>query len=125
MELKRGELTNQIVGAAIEVHRTLGPGLLESVYEECLCFELGQRGLSFRRQLDAPLRYKGVDLQSNLRVDVLVEESVVVELKSIGALLPVHEAQLLTYMRLLHVDVGLLINFNVPILKQGIIRRVL
>lgn len=125
MELKRAELTNQIVGAAIEVHRTLGPGLLESVYEECLCFELGQRGLAFRRELDAPLRYKGVDLQSNLRIDIFVEKSVVVELKSIAALLPIHEAQLLTYMRLLQADVGLLINLNVPILKQGIVRRVL
>jgi GxxExxY protein len=123
--LKRADLTSQIVGAAIEVHRTLGSGLLESVYEECLCFELQQRGLSFVRQLEVPLRYKGADLASNLRVDVLVEGAVVLELKSIGVILPIHEAQLLTYLRLMNCEVGLLINFNVPMLKQGIVRRVL
>jgi GxxExxY protein len=123
--LKRADLTSQIVGAAIEVHRTLGPGLLESVYEDCLCFELNERGLSFIRQLEVPLRYKGAELSSNLRIDVLVESAVVVELKSIGAILPIHEAQLLTYLRLMNCDVGLLINFNVPMHKQGIVRRVL
>jgi GxxExxY protein len=123
--LKNQALTNQIVGAAIDVHRSLGPGLLESVYEECLCFELGVRGLSFARQLEVPLVYKGTNLSSNLRIDVLVEDTVVVELKSIAAVLPIHEAQLLTYLRLMKREVGLLINFNVPILKQGIVRRVL
>ena len=123
--LKHEPLTNQIVGAAIDVHRSLGPGLLESVYEECLCFELRERGLSFRRQLEVPLVYKGRSLASNLRIDVLVEDTVVVELKSVAAVLPIHEAQLLTYLRLTKREVGLLINFNVPTLKQGIFRRVL
>lgn len=123
--LKHQELTNRIVGAAIEVHRSLGPGLLESVYEECFCFELSERKLSFTRQLEVPLLYKGTNLASSLRVDVLVEDTVVVELKSVAAVLPIHEAQLLTYLRLTKREVGLLINFNVPILKQGIVRRVL
>ena len=123
--LKHEPLTTQIVGAAIDVHRALGPGLLESVYEECLCFELGERGLSFCRQLEVPLVYKGRKLASNLRIDVLVEHTVVVELKSIAAVLPIHEAQVLTYLRLTNREVGLLINFNVPTLKQGIVRRVL
>ncbi len=123
--LKHSETTNLIVGAAIEVHRTLGPGLLESVYEECLCWELTQREVSFQRQLEVPVRYKGASLSSNLRIDVLVEGKVVVELKSMDAILPIHEAQLLTYLRLTRCEVGLLINFNVPMLKEGIVRRVL
>lgn len=123
--LKRADFTSQIVGAAIEVHRTLGPGLLESVYEECLCFELQERRLSFDRQLEVPLRYKGANLSSKLRIDVLVESAIVVALKSVGAILPIHEAQQLTYLRLMNCDIGLLFNFNVPMLKQGIVRRVL
>lgn len=123
--LKHEELTRQIVGAAIEVHRTLGPGLLESVYEECLSHELSEAGLDFVRQFDVPLRYKQATLASNLRIDLLVEDAVVVELKSVAATLPIHEAQLLTYLRLTGKTVGLLINFNVPVLKQGIVRRVL
>ena len=123
--LKRADLTSQIVGAVIEVHRTLGPGLLESVYEECLCFELQERRLSFDRQLEVPLRYKGANLSSKLRIDVLVESAIVVALKSVGAILPIHEAQQLTYLRLMNCDIGLLINFNVPMLKQGIVRQVL
>lgn len=95
------------------------------MYEECLCFEFSERGLSFRRQLEVPLVYKGRSLASNLRIDVLVEDTVVVELKSVAAVLPIHEAQLLTYLRLTKREVGLLINFNVPTLKQGIFRRVL
>jgi len=119
------ELTHEIVGAAIEVHRHLGPGLLESSYRECLCHELLLRGISFQKEFQLPLAYKGVSLDCGYRVDVLVEEIVPVELKAVQALTPVHEAQLLTYLRLGGWNVGLLINFNVAVLKQGIRRRVL
>src|SRR5215467_1783334 len=114
------ELTHEIVGAAIEVHRWLGPGLLESSYRECLCHELSLRGLKFRRECKLPLVYKGILLDCGYRVDVLVEELVAVELKTVQALAPVHEAQLLTYLRLGGWKVGLLINFNVAVLKDGI-----
>jgi GxxExxY protein len=119
------QVTEQVIGAAIEVHRELGPGLLESVYEECLCHELGLRGLEFRRQVPLPVRYKGADLDAGCRIDVLVEDAVVVEVKAVERLLGVHEAQLLTYLRLANKKVGLLLNFNVPRLKDGIVRRVL
>ncbi len=118
------ELTAEIIGAAIEVHRHLGPGLMESAYEECLCHELSLRGLGFERQKPLPATYKGQKLDCGFRIDLLVEE-VVVELKSVEELLPVHEAQLLTYLKLSRKQVGLIINFNVPVLKQGIRRRVL
>jgi GxxExxY protein len=117
--------TDPIIGAAIEVHRQLGAGLLESTYEECLCHELHLRGIGFGRQLDLPVSYKGLQLDCGYRLDLLVENTVVVELKSVEQLLPIHEAQLLTYLRLAHKPVGLLINFNVPLLKDGIRRRVL
>ena len=123
--LKEEALTREIVGAAIDVHRELGPGLPEGVYEECLAFEFSARGLSFERQPNVPLSYKGNALNANLRIDLFVERRVVVELKSIAGVLPIHEAQLLTYLRLMRCPVGLLINFNVPVLKQGITRRVL
>ena len=119
------ELTHEIVGAAIEVHRHLGPGLLESSYQECLCHELWLRGIGFRKEYQLPLNYKGIKVDCGYRVDILVEEVVPVELKAVQALMPVHEAQLLTYLRLGGWKVGLLINFNVPVLKQGIRRRVL
>jgi GxxExxY protein len=119
------ELTHEIVGAAIEVHRHLGPGLLESSYRECLCWELSLRAVKFRREYRLPLVYKGVKLDCGYRIDVLVEDLVPVELKTVEALAPVHEAQLLTYLRLGGWRVGLLINFNVPVLKNGIVRRVL
>jgi GxxExxY protein len=125
VDLIEGELTDLIIGAAIEVHKALGPGLLESVYEPCLCRELQLRGLRFERQLDIPAEYKGVKLGCGYRLDILVEGKVIVEVKSVETLLPVHEAQLLTYLRLVGKRVGLLINFNVPVLKKGIIRRVL
>lgn len=121
----RDPRTAPIVVAAIEVHRHLGPGLLESTYEECLCHELHLRGLSFRRQVPLPIFYKGLALDCKYQIDLLVEEQVVVELKSVESILPVHQAQLLTYMKLAHKNVGLLINFNVPVLTQGIVRRVL
>lgn len=103
----------------------MGPGLLESAYEECLCFELSSRGVRFRRQVPIPLVYKGLVLYCRYQMDLVVEEQVVVELKSIEKILPVHEAQLLTYMKLAGKPVGLLINFNVAPLKHGIVRRVL
>jgi GxxExxY protein len=114
------QLTEQIIGAAIEVHRELGPGLLESAYEECLCHELHLRNLRFHRQVNLPVGYKGLKLDCGYRMDVIVEDLVLIELKSIEQVLPVHEAQLLTYLRLSGKKVGLLINFNVSLLKNGI-----
>jgi GxxExxY protein len=119
------EITQQIIGAAIEVHRSLGPGLLESTYEQCLCYELSQRGLAFERQVSVPVRYKGVLLDCGYRLDVLVEKAVIVELKAVEKLLPINEAQLLTHMKLAEKRVGLLINFNVKLLMEGLVRRVL
>ena len=119
------QLTRQIIGAAIEVHRELGLGLLESAYEMCLCHELQLRGLRFRRQVALPVSYKGIKLDCGYRIDVLVEEQVVLELKSVEKITPIDEAQLLTYLRLSGVRIGLLINFNVPALRDGIKRRIL
>jgi GxxExxY protein len=118
------QLTELIIGAAIEVHRELGPGLLESAYEECLCYELSQRGLTFRRQVGLPVRYKSIRLSCGFVADLIVEEAVLVELKSVDELHPVHDAQLITYLKITGLQVGLLINFNVPVLKEGIHRRV-
>lgn len=121
----RDPRTGAIIAAAIEVHRALGPGLLESVYEECLCRELELRGIPFSRQVPIPVEYKGVRSECGYRIDVLVQDEVVVEIKAVEAIHPVHEAQLLTYMKLSGKRVGLLINFCVPVLKDGIARRVL
>lgn len=118
------ELTRPIIGAAIEVHRHLGPGLMESAYEVCLCYELHSRGIDFVRQVEIPIDYKGVKLDCAYRADMVIGE-VLVELKAVEALLPLHEAQLMTYMKLLNKRVGLVLNFNVPVLKDGIKRRVL
>ena len=123
--MKVNQLTNQIIAAAIEVHRALGPGLLESAYEECLCRELALRQIPFARQRPLPVEYKGLQLDCGYRLDLLIAEMVVVEIKAVESLLPIHEAQLLTYLRLGGWKIGLLINFNVPVLKQGIRRRVL
>jgi GxxExxY protein len=117
--------TSPIIGAAIEVHRHLGAGLLESCYEECLCHELHLRKLDFTRQVQLPVLYKGLHLDCGYKIDLIVNDKVILELKSVESLLPVHEAQLLTYMKLASKPVGLLINFNVPLLTQGIVRRVL
>ena len=119
------DVTENIIGSAIEVHRALGPGLLESVYEECLFYELMQQKLTVNRQLELSVKYKGVKLDIGYRLDLLVENKVVVELKVVGKLAPIHDAQLLTYMKLTNCCVGLLINFNVPVLKQGLRRKVL
>jgi GxxExxY protein len=118
-------LTGAVIGAAIEVHRILGPGLLESIYQEALGHELGLRGIPFEPQVMVPIEYKGQILGDDLRMDIVVDGRVVVELKSVDRLDPIHEAQLLTYLRLSRVHVGLLINFNVRVLKDGIRRRVL
>jgi GxxExxY protein len=120
-----GELTNLIIGAAIDVHKELGPGLLESAYEECLYYELNKRGLKTERQKPLPIVYKEIKLDCGYRADLIVEDKVIVELKSVDALIPVHEAQILTYMRFAEKRIGLLINFNVVILKEGIKRYIL
>ncbi|MDP1832831.1 MAG: GxxExxY protein [Geothrix sp.] len=124
-ELIHGEITERVIGAAIEVHKHLGPGLLESTYESCLCHELGIRGLSFKRQVQLPLEYKGLRMDAAFRLDLVVEGKIIVELKSQDGIHPIHEAQLLTYMKLTGMRVGLLLNFNVPVMKDGILRRVL
>jgi len=121
----RDPRTSAIIGAAIEVHRHLGPGLLESAYEECLCYELHLRAVAFTRQVPLPVIYKGLALDCGYKIDLIVRDEVVMELKSIEKILPIHQAQLLTYLKLTRKPVGLLINFNVPILTQGIVRRVL
>ncbi|MBS0644055.1 MAG: GxxExxY protein [Proteobacteria bacterium] len=118
-------LTHQIIGLAMKVHSGTGPGLLESVYERCLCHELANAGLPFARQVDLPLIYKGVRLDCGYRADIIVGNDVLLEIKALEAILPVHEAQLLTYLRFSTCRVGLLLNFNVIALKQGIRRRVL
>lgn len=119
------DLTHKIISAAIEVHKNLGPGLLESVYNTCLALEFESIGLRFTKEQDIPLIYKNCKIDRFLRLDFLVENEVVLELKSLEKVLPLHEAQLLTYLRLTGKQIGLLINFNVPLLKNGIYRRVL
>jgi GxxExxY protein len=119
------ELSRKIIGAAIEVHRHLGPGLLEEAYEECLCRELELRGIPFQRQFPVNIEYEGVTIDSAYRIDVLVADLVVIECNAGEKLAPIHDAQLLTYLRLYRRWLGLLINFNVPVLKDGIQRRVL
>ena len=118
-------ITEQIIGCAIAVHRALGPGLLESVYEECLCYELAEQGLIYSRQTPMPVIYKGVKLECGYRADVIVADSVLIEIKAVEDLLPIHEAQLLTYLRLSKLRTGLLINFHTRVLRDGIRRRVL
>ena len=119
------ELTKQVIGAAIEVHRHLGPGLLESAYETCVAYELKQLGLSFQRQKPLPLYYKEIQLDQGYRIDLLVEEKVVVELKAVERITPVHDAQVLSYLRFSGCEVGLLLNFNVKLLKNGIRRFIM
>lgn len=123
--LHEKELTEKVIGAAIEVHRQLGPGLLESAYEKCLCRELELRGLPFERQKAIPLEYKGVKLEQGYRMDIVVAKKIVLELKCVNAIAPVHEAQMLTYLRLSGLSIGLILNFYVPVMKAGIRRLVL
>jgi GxxExxY protein len=119
------ELTGKIIAAAIEVHRTLGLGLLESIYQACLAHELSLRHISFEQEKNLAIEYKGLHVDGNYRLDFIVANKVVIELKAVDVILPVHEAQLLTYLKLTGCKVGMLINFNVPVLTQGILRRVL
>ena len=121
---REDKITGEIIGAAIEIHRELGPGLLESAYEQCLCHELSLRDLPFQRQVDLPVVYKVVHLDCGYRMDVVVADVVVVELKTVDKLLPIHDAQLLTYLKLYRRQLGLLLNFNVPVLKDGLKRIV-
>jgi GxxExxY protein len=123
MELN--QITQKIIGCAIEVHKSLGPGLLESAYEECLSYELKKQGLTIKRQQPTPVIYKEIKLECGYRIDILVEDSVVIELKVVDSINPVHEAQILTYMKFANKSLGLLINFNVTVLKNGIKRYVL
>lgn len=123
--MEQDELTSKIIGAAIEVHRELGPGLLESTYETCLMYELRERGLFAERQQELPVNYKGVNIDCGYRLDIIVENSVILELKSVDELTGVHSAQLLTYMKLSGIQKGLLINFNEKVLHHGIKRKVL
>ena len=123
--MRPNQIAQSIIGCAIEVHRHLGPGLLENAYEVALCRELDLQSISYQRQKRLPLHYKGIDLALSYRIDILVAETVVVEVKAVEKVLPVHEAQLLTYLKLGGYQVGLLLNFNVPQLRDGIVRRVL
>ena len=123
MELQA--LTDRVIGCAIEVHRVLGPGLLESAYSQCLAHELTSVGIGFEREMPVAITYKGTEIDCGFRIDMLVEHCVVLELKAIETLLPIHRAQLLTYMKLTNKRVGLLINFNCRVLKDGLIRLVL
>jgi GxxExxY protein len=125
MEERQSELTGTIIGAAMDVHRALGPGLLESTYEACLAFELRERGFKVESQKALPVRYRGVVLDCGYRIDLLVDDLVIVELKAVERLEKIHEAQLLSYLKLSQIKIGLLINFNVEVLKDGIKRRVL
>lgn len=117
-------LTKEIIGAAIEVHRELGPGLLESAYEACLCYELSSRNLRFQKQVELPVKFKTVALDCGYRMDIVVEGKVVLELKCVDEMNDLHRAQLLTYMKLSNLRIGLLLNFNVPVMKDGIVRMV-
>jgi GxxExxY protein len=119
------DLTEQVIGLAIDVHRHLGPELLESAYEECLAFELGQAGIDHRRQVPLPVVYKDVRLDCGYRIDIVVRQQLIIEIKAIERIIPVHEAQILTYLRLSRYKVGLLLNFNSVVLKDGLRRFVL
>jgi GxxExxY protein len=119
------ELTGQVIGLAIEVHRQLGPGLLESAYEECLAYELRASGLQFGRQVDVPVVYKSSRLDCGYRMDLVVENALILELKTVEKIIPLHEAQLLTYLRLSGIRHGLIMNFNTAVLKDGLRRIVL
>ncbi|MEY4199975.1 MAG: hypothetical protein RLZZ265_1715 [Verrucomicrobiota bacterium] len=122
---ERDPISSSVIGAAIEVHRILGPGLLESAYEECLCHEVSLRGIAFERQLALSVNYKGVKLDCGYRLDIVLPGKLVIEVKAVEALAPIHDAQLLTYLKLAGIRTGLLLNFNVPLLRDGIRRLVL
>ena len=119
------QLSKVVIGAAIDVHKVLGPGLLESAYETCLCHELKLRGIDYEQQLKLPVKYKDVHLDCGYRLDILVEDKILLELKSVDKILPIHDAQLLTYLKMGGWHLGILFNFNVPLLRHGIKRKVL
>ena len=121
----KNELSDRVIGHGIEVHRHLGPGLLESAYEECLCYELTKAGLAYERQLSLPVTYKEIRLDVAYRIDLVVERRLIIEVKTVERLLPIHEAQLITYLRLSNIPIGLLLNFHTPVLKDGIRRLML
>jgi GxxExxY protein len=123
--MKVNEITEAIIGAAMEVHRAIGPGPLESAYRQCLCYELALRKIPFQMEQSLPVHYKGIKLDCGYRLDLVVAGAVVVEIKAVDHITPLHEAQLLTYLNMGGWKVGLLINFNVPLLRDGIVRRVL
>jgi GxxExxY protein len=123
--LLRSELTARVIGLAIKLHRRLGPGLLESVYEECLCFEFQQAGIGYARQVAIPVLYDSVTLGAGFRADVIVAQELLLEIKAAEKLLPVHEAQILTYLKMSGFHIGLLLNFNAPRLKDGLRRFVM
>ncbi len=125
MLLDAEPFSRQVIGCAIEVHRTLGPGLLESIYEACLCRELADARLNFTRQAELPVFYKGQPIDCDLRMDIVVEDALVIEIKAVQAINPIHEAQLLTYLRLSGFRTGLLLNFNEVRLTDGVRRRLL
>ncbi len=124
LSLELEELSRTLVDSAFKVHQTLGPGLLESVYEDCLCVELEQRGIGYEVQAPVPLVYEGVRIEAGLRLDLVVEKSIILEIKAVEKLLPIHKSQLLTYLKLSDLRLGLLINFNVAMFKEGV-RRVI
>ncbi len=119
------ELSNKVIGLVIEVHRELGPGLLENTYKQCLSYELSRAEINFQMEVELPVKYKNILISCGYRIDLLIENKLIIELKSVDKILPVHEAQLLTYMRLANMEIGLLMNFNEKILKDGIKRFVL
>ena len=123
--MNRDPLTEQVIGCAIEVHRALGPRLLEAVYEECLCHELHENGLGFQRQIPVPVTYKAVNLETGFRADLVIEKELLIEIKAVERLLPVHQAQMLTYLKLSGIPKGRLLNFNTRVLKDGIRRFVM
>ena len=124
MVMDINKLSSKIIGAAIEVHKALGPGLLESAYEECICRELSLGGFSLERQKPLAVRYKGIKLDCGYRLDVVVENTIILELKSCEKIEPIHKAQILTYLKLSGLSLGLLLNFNVPVMRDGIVRIV-
>ncbi len=121
-EDRLNQLSSQIIGSSISVHKSLGPGLLESLYLDCLCHELSIRSLSYKREAPLSIIYKGATFESKLRADIIVEDSIIVELKAVDGILPIHFAQLMTYLKIANIELGLLINFNVQVLKQGLHR---
>lgn len=118
------ELTEAVIGSAIEVHKVLGPGLLESAYSECLAHELHQRNIPYAKEVPLPVYYKGINLDCGYRMDLVVDKRLVLEIKTVEIIMPVHKAQLLTYLKLSGIKIGLLINFNTPLLKNGIVRMI-